>query len=111
MIEKINLTGHDGYRVMDKEKKQGVFVFYYTPSKKVVLFELWENKQGDIKLAYNKRKNCNVNIQPAIAGEVMQVIGMVAGVRSEPNPPKENAEVGQRSANYDIGKDIKNLGV
>ena len=79
-IEKITLTGHNGYLAMDDERKQGIFVFYYPPSKKVVLFEVWRNKTGDLKFAYNKRKQCNVNIQPALAKEVMEIIGKVAGV-------------------------------
>ena len=32
-------------------------------------------------------------------------------MHQRPTMKPKNAEVGQRSANYDIGKDIKNLGV
>ena len=53
-----------------------------------MLFELWKDKKGDLKPAYNKRKNLNVNIQPSLAKEVMEIIGTVAGVKVEKVPTK-----------------------
>ena len=115
-IEKITLTGHNGYLAMDEDRNQGMFVFYYPPSKKVVMFEMWRKKNGDLKLAYNKRKNCNVNIQPTLAKEVMEIIGIVAGVKVEETPKKpvetdEKPEVEVKSAEVDIKKTIKDIGV
>ena len=80
-IEKITLTGHNGYLAMDDERKQGIFVFYYPPSKKVVKFETYL-KKGDLKFAYNKRKQNNVNIQPTLVTEEMYVTGIIGGIIS-----------------------------
>ena len=106
MIEKITFVGHNGYLAMDEDSKQGIFAYYYPPSKKVVLFEVYIKKKGDMKLAYPGRHNLNVNIRPAIAKEVMEIIATVAGITS-PTPDKKAGVV---TAGHDIRKDIKELG-
>ena len=92
MIEKIHFAQNDGYFTMDEEKNQGMFAYYYPPSRKVVLNEIWRNKNGDLRLAYNKRKNLNVNILPSIAKDVIEMIGILAGIQKpSPSIPTEDA--------------------
>ena len=112
MMEWTHFANHDGWWVLDEEKKQGNFIFYYTPSGKVVIFDVWVNKHGDKQMAYNKRKNCNANILPSIAPEVIEAIGKVAGVTTEATSVQDVAQVDKRGVGQvDIKKDIKNLGV
>jgi len=108
-VEKIFYAKNDGYLVMDRDKKQGNFIFYYPPSGKVVIFDVWENKKGDIKLAYNKRKNCNANILPSNAEEVLKVMAKLAGV--ENSPVVEIKEVEKKEGGQ-VGllADIKRMG-
>jgi len=123
MIEKIHYARNDGYLVTDTEKRQGNFIFYYPPSKKIVIYDVWYKKDV-LQLAYNKRKNCNANIHPSIAAEVMEVIGKLAGVDEFPRgersvSTKETAksEVSQPTSDIkveskvELSRDIKNLGV
>jgi len=125
MIEKLFYARNDGYLVTDVEKRQGNFIFYYPPSKKIVIYDVWYKKDV-LQLAYNKRKNCNANIHPSIAAEVMEVIAKLvgidefprgelsvstketAGVASEVSQPTSDIKVESKVA---LSRDIKNLGV
>lgn len=108
MSERIHYAKNDGYLVMDKDKKQGNFIFYYPPSGKVVIFDVWENKKGDIKLAYNKRKNCNANILPSNAEEVLGIVAKLAGV--EGSPVTETEVKKKEGGQVGLLADIKKMG-
>ncbi len=116
-IEKMNLAGHDGYNALNEEKKQGMFAWWNKQFGKVVLYETWCNKQGEIKPAYGKRKSkggmCqkNVNFIPELAEEIIKIIGMVSGVRvSEVRQPTSDIKP-ELSADHDIKTTICNIGV
>ena len=109
MIEKLHYARNDGYLVTDEAKRQGNFIFYYPPSKKIVIYDVWYKKDV-LQLAYNKRKNCNANIHPSIAAEVMEVIGKLAGVKSEVSQPTSDIKP-RVEARVELNKDIKKMGV
>ena len=110
MIEKIHWANNDGYLVTDQEKRQGNFIFYYPPSKKIVIYDAYYKKDV-LTPAYNKRKNCNANIHPSIAKEVMQVVGELAGVESGKFPVGEQKVSPKETASVDLQREFKKFGV
>ena len=117
-IEKMHFQGHTGYNALNEKKKQGMFAWYNKQFGKVVLYETWCNKQGEIKPAYGKRKSkagaCqkNVNFIPELTEEVMKIISLVSGVKGEVSQP--NSDIKQEpqvSAEHDLKKDCKDIGV
>ena len=118
MIAKMEILGHDGYHALDEKKNQGMFCWWNKEYGKVVLYETWRKKDGEIKPAWGKRKSksgmClkNVNFIPALAEEIAKIIGLVAGVDvSEATPQPKKSGVEKTSAEYDLKKDIRKLGV
>ena len=117
-IEKMHFVGHDGYHALNEAKKQGMFCWWNERFGKVVLYETWRNKNGDIMRAYGGRKSKNgryiknVNFIPELAEEIIKIIGMVAGVKSEVSQPTSDIKPEpQVSADHDIKKTIKDIGV
>ena len=114
MIEELFYARNNGYLVTDVEKRQGNFIFYYAPSKKIVIYDVWYKKDV-LQLAYNKRKNCNANIHPSIAQEVMDTIGKLAGIDVKDKTIKTLVDDGvidaKASGMFNLNKDIKKLGV
>lgn len=116
-IEKMMLSGHNGYNALHEEKKQGMFCWYNKQFGKVVLYETWRNKHGDIKPAYGKRKSkggaCqkNVNFIPELAEEIIEIIRLVSGVKGSEVSQSTSDKESAGSAEHDIKKTIKNIGV
>ena len=114
MIEELFYARNNGYLVTDVEKRQGNFIFYYAPSKKIVIYDVWYKKDV-LQLAYNKRKNCNANIHPSIAQEVMDTIGKLAGIDTTGKTMQnlvDDGVVDEKASNmFNMNKDIKNIGV
>ena len=114
-IEKMMLSGHQGYNALNEKKNQGCFAWWNKQFGKVVLYETWRNKQGEIKPAYGKRKSksgaCqkNVNFIPELAEEIIEIIRLVSGVKGE---QRLTAVVpAALSADHDIKRTIKDIGV
>ena len=114
----MEILGHDGYLAHNEKQKQGMFCWYNTAYNKVVLYETYRKKDGIDRAAYGNRKSkggmCqkNVNFIPALAEEIAKIIGLVAGVDvSEATPQPKKSGVEKTSAEYDLKKDIRKLGV
>lgn len=118
MIEKLTMAGHEGYVALNEEKRQGVFCWWNERFGKVVLYEIWRDKNGDTHMAYGRRKSksgqCqkNINFIPVLAEEVIKIIGLVAGVEVSPKAAQVSAvEDKAASADLKLKKDIRDLGV
>ena len=108
-IEQLFFANNNGTVVLDEDKGQGNFIFYYAPSKKIVIYDVYLDKKNTLKMAFNRRKNTNANIQPSIIEEVTAVMLKIAGVKEESGV--EDVEIpAPESARVDIAKALKDVG-
>jgi len=106
-IEQLFFANNNGTVVLDEDKGQGNFIFYYAPSKKIVIYDVYLDKKNTLQMAFNRRKNTNANIQPSIIEEVTAVMLKIAGVKDESVEVEIPAP---ESARVDIAKALKDVG-
>ncbi len=108
-VERQNLGKNDGVLIIDEEKRQGNFYFYFAKSDKIVIYDVYEDKNNTLQMSKNKRWNNNVNIPLTTLKEALETLAGLGGIT--PTKPQKKPVRKPEAAGVVLNKDISKIGV